>query len=34
MQEVKHFHLHIIPFFHNGKEHKKDFEDVLKSIME
>ena len=34
MQEVKHFHLHIIPFFNEKKGNKKDFENVLKSIME
>ena len=34
MQEVKHFHLHIIPFFNEGKNDKKDLENVLKSIME
>ena len=33
MQEVKHFHLHIIPFFNDTKKDKKDFEKVLESIM-
>lgn len=34
MQEVKHFHLHIIPFFNDKKEGKGNLEEVLKTIME
>ena len=32
IQEVKHFHLHIIPVFNNKKDGEKDFEEVLKEI--
>ena len=33
LQEVKHFHLHLIPFFDNDKEGKENLEDVLNAIM-
>ena len=33
LQEVKHYHLHIIPTYKNEKEGKEKFEDVLKEIL-
>lgn len=34
LQEVKHFHLHLIPWFDNNEpEGKEDFEKVLSEIM-
>ena len=32
IQDVKHFHLHIIPIFSNKKDGEKDFDEVLKTI--
>lgn len=32
IQEVKHFHLHIVPVFSNKKDGEKDFDNVLKAI--
>lgn len=34
LQEVKHYHLHLIPFFSEEKEGKENLEEVLKNIME
>ena len=34
MQEVKHYHLHLIPFYDKDKEGKENLEEVLKTIME
>lgn len=34
LQEVKHYHLHLIPFFNEEKEGKENLEEVLKNIME
>ena len=34
LQEVKHYHLHLIPFFDEEKEGKENLEEVLKTIME
>ena len=34
LQEVKHYHLHLIPFFDDEKEGKENLEEVLKTIME
>ena len=34
LQEVKHYHLHLIPFFSEEKEGKENLEEVLKTIME
>lgn len=34
LQEVKHFHLHLIPFFDKNKERKENLEEVLKNIIE
>ena len=33
MQEVKHYHLHLIPFYDKEKEGKQNLEEVLKAIM-
>ena len=33
LQEVKHYHLHLIPFFDKEKDGKTDLEAVLKSII-
>ena len=33
LQEVKHYHLHIIPVFDNETNDKKDFEKVLNEIL-
>lgn len=33
LQEVKHYHLHIIPVFDNETKDKKDFEKVLNEIL-
>jgi len=32
LQEVKHYHLHLIPVFDNSPSDKKDFEKVLEEI--
>ena len=32
MQEVKHYHLHLIPFYDKDKEGKENLEEVLKTI--
>ena len=34
LQEVKHYHLHLIPRFSENKEGKENLEEVLKAIME
>ena len=34
LQEVKHYHLHLIPRFSEDKEGKENLEEVLKAIME
>ena len=34
LQEVKHFHLHLIPFFDKNKAEKENLEEVLRNIME
>lgn len=34
LQEVKHYHLHLIPFYDVEKEGKENLEEVLKTIME
>ena len=34
LQEVKHYHLHLIPFFDDEKEGKENLEEVLKTIIE
>lgn len=34
LQEVKHYHLHLIPFYSKEKEGKENLEEVLKTIME
>ena len=33
LQEVKHYHLHLIPFFNEEKQGKDILEEVLKNIM-
>ena len=33
LQEVKHYHLHLIPRFSENKEGKENLEEVLKAIM-
>lgn len=33
LQEVKHYHLHIIPVFEEEKKDKKDFDKVLNEIL-
>lgn len=33
LQEVKHYHLHIIPVYKNEPKDKKDFEKVLSEIL-
>lgn len=33
LQEVKHFHLHIIPVFDKDMEDIKDFDNILKNIL-
>lgn len=33
LQEVKHYHLHIIPVFDNESKDKKDFEKILNEIL-
>lgn len=32
IQEVKHYHLHIVPIFQNNKEGKENFDEVLSTI--
>ena len=34
LQEVKHYHLHLIPFYDNEKPGKENLEEVLKTIIE
>lgn len=34
LQEVKHYHLHLVPHYENEKDGKENFEEVLKSITE
>lgn len=34
LQEVKHYHLHLIPHYNEEKQSKENLEEVLKSIME
>ena len=34
LQEVKHYHLHLIPRYSKNKEGKENLEEVLKAIME
>ncbi len=34
LQEVKHYHLHLIPRYSENKEGKENLEEVLKAIME
>ena len=34
IQEVKHYHLHLIPYYNEEKQGKENIEEVLKSIME
>ena len=34
IQEVKHYHLHLVPVFEIDKVGKKNFEEVLKNIKE
>ncbi len=34
LQEVKHYHLHLIPRYSKNKEGKENLEEVLKTIME
>ncbi len=34
LQEVKHYHLHLIPFYDEEKDGKENLEEVLKTIME
>ena len=33
IQEVKHYHLHIIPVFEENKEGKENFEEVMNEII-
>ena len=32
IQDVPHYHLHIIPVYKSDKENKKDFENIIKKI--
>ncbi len=34
LQEVKHYHLHLLPYYKEEKEGKENLEEVLKTIME
>ena len=34
IQEVKHYHLHLIPYYNEEKQGKENIEEVLKNIME
>lgn len=34
LQEVKHYHLHLIPHYNEEKQSKENLEEVLKNIME
>lgn len=33
IQDVKHYHLHLVPIYKNDKDGKDDFDTVLKSIL-
>lgn len=33
IQDVKHYHLHLVPIYKNDKDEKDDFDTVLKSIL-
>lgn len=33
LQEVKHYHLHLIPYYNEEKKGKENLEEVLKTIM-